>query len=108
MECQVEAMLPHGRPLIRSGRSCNMFVHELVSGRPSGRIPCSPNRAAVPGIRNVGGAVKRQMPLTVTGSFLKNLPTLSFPCIILLSLCLFPLLRSSLAYGQTTVDVSKA
>jgi Ca-activated chloride channel family protein len=108
MECQVEAMLPHGRPLIRSGRSCNMFVNELVSGRPGGRIPCSPNRAAVPGIRNVGGAVKRQMPLTVTGSFLKNFPILSFPCIILLSLCLFPFLRSSLAYGQTTVDVSKA
>ena len=57
-----------------SGRSCiTLFnsVHPsiaLVFAKPSGRIAVSPNRAAVPGARDDGGAVERDQQLTVLRS----------------------------------------
>jgi Ca-activated chloride channel family protein len=59
-------MLPHATPF---GRCVTLFntAHSsiaLVFAKPSGRIPESPNRAAVPGVRDDGGAVKSDLPLT--------------------------------------------
>src|SRR5467141_5230678 len=57
-------MLPHAA---RSGRPIELFSTaqqgiELVFGKPSGRIPVRVSRAAVPVGRDVGGAVKRDLP----------------------------------------------
>ena len=86
---------------------CNFFVNGLVSPGLGGRIPGSPNRAAVPGIRDVGGAVKRQLPSTLPESSFKKFPGLSLSFVIVLCLCLFPLQRYCLALGQNSVDVTK-
>jgi Ca-activated chloride channel homolog len=75
-------MLPHAAC---SGGLIKLFntAHQvivLVFGKPSGRIPVSPNRAAIPAGRDDGGAVKRDLP---------GFRVLSFSFYILLVVCLF-------------------
>jgi Ca-activated chloride channel family protein len=84
-------MLPHA---IRSGWSIKLFNIEhqaivLVFGNPSGRIRSSPNRAAIPVGRDVGGAVKRDNTLTVLRSRFKMIRVLMLSLRILLIVCLF-------------------
>jgi Ca-activated chloride channel family protein len=85
-----------------------MFVNELVSAGTGGRISGSPNRAAVSGIWNDGGAVKRQMPSSSAGSSTKKFPASGFSCVIVLSLCLLPVTKASFAHGQSSVDITQA
>src|SRR5204862_8021905 len=75
------------------------FEHQsiaLVFGRLSGRIPVSPNRAAIPSGRADEGAVKRGLP---------GFRVLSFSVHALLVVWLF--VASLPAPAQTTSDESK-
>jgi Ca-activated chloride channel family protein len=93
-------MLPHAA---RSGRLIKLFDTaqyriELVFRNPSGRIPVSPSRAAVPVGRDVGGAVKRDLPGV-------RVLILSFR--ILLLVCLFALQAVFSSSAQSTADENK-
>jgi Ca-activated chloride channel family protein len=93
-------MLPHATC---SARSIQLFNSEhqaitLVFGKPSGRIPFSPNRAAIPVGRGDGGAVKRDLP---------GFRVLSFSFQVLLSVCLFVLPAVLPAAAQSTSDENK-
>ena len=75
------------------------FEHQsiaLVFGRLSGRIPVSPNRAAIPAGRDDEGAVKRDLP---------GFRVLSFSVHALLVVCLF--VAALPAPAQSTSDESK-
>jgi len=77
------------------------FEHQsiaLVFGRLSGRIPVSPNRAAIPAGRDDEGAVKRDLP---------GFRVLSFSVHALLVVCLFVLFAALPAPAQSTSDESK-
>src|SRR2546429_10010271 len=77
------------------------FEHQsiaLVFGRLSGRIPVSPNRAAIPAGRDGEGAVKRDLP---------GFRVLSFSVHALLVVCLFVLFAALPAPAQSTSDESK-
>jgi Ca-activated chloride channel family protein len=93
-------MLPHAA---RSGRLIKLFNTaqqgiELVFGKPSGRIPVSPSRAAVPVGRDVGGAVKRDLP---------GVRVLILSIRILLLVCLFALQAVFSSSAQSTADENK-
>lgn len=93
-------MLPHAA---RSGRLIKLFNTaqqgiELVFGKPSGRIPVSPSRAAVPVGRDVGGAVKRDLP---------GVRVLILSIRILLLVCLFALQTVFSSAAQSTSDENK-
>ena len=70
----------------------------LVFENQSGRIPVSPNRAAIPGGRDDGGAVKRDLP---------GFRVLSFSVHLLLIVCLLLLLAVLPAAGQSGPDENK-
>jgi Ca-activated chloride channel family protein len=70
----------------------------LVFENQSGRIPVSPNRAAIPGGRDDGGAVKRDLP---------RFRVLSFSVHLLLIVCLLLLLAVLPAAGQSGPDENK-
>jgi Ca-activated chloride channel family protein len=94
------AMLPHAA---RSGRLGRMFdiaqqAIALVFGKPSGRIPVGPSRAAVPVGRDVGGAVKRDLPGV-------RVLILSFRTLLLV--CLFALQAAFSSAAQSTSDENK-
>jgi len=77
------------------------FEHQsiaLVFGRLSGRIPVSPNRAAIPAGRDDEGAVKRDLP---------GFRVLSFSMHALLVVCLCVLSAALPAPAQSTSDESK-
>ena len=102
-------MLPHA---MQSGRLIELFNTEhraiiLVFGKPSGRIPISPNRAAVSRDRDDGGAVKRQLRLTVLGSQTKLFRVLFFSFRTLLVVCLFTFLSVLSSAAQSTSDENK-
>ncbi len=102
-------MLPHA---MQSGRLIELFNTEhraivLVFGKPSGRIPVSPNRAAVPRDRDDGGAVKRHLGLTVLGSQTELFRVLFFSFRPLLVVCLFAFLIVLSASAQSTSDENK-
>jgi len=102
-------MLPHA---MQSGRLIELFNTEhraivLVFGKPSGRIPVSPNRAAVSRDRDDGGAVKRQLRLTVLGSQTKLFRVLFFSFRTLLVVCLFTFLSVLSSAAQSTSDENK-
>jgi Ca-activated chloride channel homolog len=93
-------MLPHATC---SGRPAKLFDSEhlaitLVFGRPSGRITFGPNRAAIPGSRDDGGAVKRDLPGFRVLSF-----SIRFPLVV----CLLMLLAFLPAAAQSTPDENK-
>jgi len=93
-------MLPHAS---QSARPIELFDSEhqsiaLVFGRLSGRIPVSPNRAAIPAGRDDEGAVKRDLP---------GFRVLSFSVHALLVVCLFALFAALPAPAQSTSDESK-
>jgi Ca-activated chloride channel homolog len=93
-------MLPHAA---RSGRLIELFntaqpLIELVFGKPSGRIPVSPSRAAVPVGRDVEGAVKRDVP---------GIRVLILSFRILLLVCLFALQGGLSFAAQSTSDENK-
>src|SRR6267143_5597798 len=93
-------MLPHAA---RSGRPSKLFDTaqqgiELVFGKPSGRIPVSVSRAAVPVGRDVGVAVKRDLP-----GVRVLIP--SFRVLLLVCLCALQAAFSSAA--QSTSDENK-
>lgn len=71
---------------------------ELVFGKPSGRIPVSPSRAAVPVGRDVEGAVKRDLP---------GIRVLIFSFRVLLLVCLFALQATFSSSAQSTSDENK-
>jgi Ca-activated chloride channel family protein len=63
-------MLPHATSLVACIALFNS-AHQsivLVFAKPSGRIPESPNRAAIPGARDDGGAVERDQQSTALRS----------------------------------------
>ncbi len=70
----------------------------LVFENQSGRIRVSPNRAAIPGGRDDGGAVKRDLP---------RFRVLSFSVHLLLIVCLLLLLAVLPAAGQSGPDENK-
>src|SRR5947208_11691847 len=77
------------------------FEHQsiaLVFGRLSGRIPVSPNRAAIPAGRDDEGAVKRDLP---------GFRVLSFSLHVLLIACLFALHAVLPAAAQSTSDENR-
>jgi len=93
-------MLPH---VTQSHGFINLFNIEhkaiaLVFGNPSGRIPVSPNRAAIPVGRDDGGAVKRDLP---------GFRVLSFSFQLLLIVCLLVLLFALPAAAQSSADENK-
>jgi Ca-activated chloride channel family protein len=93
-------MLPHATC---SGRPIKLFDSEhqaitLVFGKPSGRIPVSLNRAAIPVGRDDGGAVKRDLP---------DFRVLSFSFHVLLIVCLFVLHAVLPAAAQSTSGENK-
>ena len=93
-------MLPHAS---HSGGSIQLFNIEhqaitLVFENRSGRIPVSPNRAAIPVGRDDGGAVKRD---------LSRFRVLSFSVHLLLIVCLLLLLAVLPAAGQSGPDENK-
>src|SRR5882724_10865448 len=102
-ECSGEsrsAMLPHAR---HSVRPIKLFNSEhpaiaLVFGNPSGRIPISPNRAAIPVGRDDGGAVKRDLP---------GFRVLSFAFQVLLFVCLWGFQALAPASAQSSADENK-
>jgi Ca-activated chloride channel family protein len=92
-------MLPHDTDC---GRPIQLFNTEhqaiaLVFGKPSGRIPISPNRAAIPAGWDVGGAVKRDLP---------GFRVQSFSFQVLLIVCLFAL-RAVLPAAAQSTDENK-
>jgi Ca-activated chloride channel homolog len=93
-------MLPHAA---RSGRFIKLFNTaqqgiELVFGKPSGRIPVSTSRAAVPVGRDVGGAVKRDLP-----GFRVLILSIRIPLLV----CLFALQTVFSSAAQSTSDENK-
>ncbi len=93
-------MLPHATCF---GRPIQLFDSEhqaivLVFENPSGRIPVSPNRAAIPGGRDDGGAVKRDLP---------GFRVLLFSFQVLLVVCLFALQVVLPAAAQSSSDENK-
>ena len=70
----------------------------LVFARPSDRIPISPDRAAIPGSRDDGGAVKRDSP---------GFRVLPFLGQVLLAICLSALPAVALAVPQSPADDPK-
>src|SRR5947208_3408186 len=77
------------------------FEHQsiaLVFGRLSGRIPVSPNRAAIPAGRDDEGAVKCDLP---------GFRVLSFSVHALLVVCLFVSFAALPAAAQSTSDENK-
>jgi Ca-activated chloride channel family protein len=88
-------MLPHATCSGRLIEVCN-FAHQviaLVFGKPSGRIPVSPNRAAIPAGRDDGGAVKRHLFLSYR---------------VLFAVCLFALQAAPLPAARPTSDENKS
>jgi Ca-activated chloride channel family protein len=107
--CARAAMLPHA---IRSGWSIKLFNIEhqaivLVFDNPSGRIRSSPNRAAIPVGRDVGGAVKRDNTLTVSRSRFDMSRVLMLSICMLLVVCLFASPTVSLSATQSPSDDKK-
>ena len=93
-------MLPHASKLCGPIKLFD-FEHQsiaLVFGRLSGRIPVSPNRAAIPAGRDDEGAVKRDLP---------GFRVLSFSMHALLVVCLCVLSAALPAPAQSTSDESK-
>jgi Ca-activated chloride channel homolog len=93
-------MLPHAS---KSCDSTKLFNSEhraigLVFRKPSGRIAFSPNRAAILVSRDVGGAVKRDLP---------GFRVLSFSIHLLLIVCLLLLLAAFPAIAQSSSDDNK-
>jgi Ca-activated chloride channel homolog len=93
-------MLPY---VTFSGWSIKLFGSEhqaiaLVFRKASGRITFSPNRAAIPGGRDDGGAVKRDLPGFRVLSF-----SIRFPLVV----CLLMLLAFLPAGAQSTPDENK-
>ena len=93
-------MLTHATPFVRSSKLSNTehAAIVLVFVRPSGRIPVSPNRAAIPVGRDDGGAVKRDLP---------GFRVLSFAFQVLLFVCLFGLPSAAPASAQSSADENK-
>src|SRR5260370_22575236 len=90
-------------PAIQSSRPAELsnIEHQaiaLVFENRSGRIPVSPNRAAIPAGRDDGGAVKRDLP---------RFRVLSFSVHLLLIVCLLLLLAVLPASGQSGPDENK-
>src|SRR5947208_16836461 len=88
-------MLPHASKLCGPIKLFD-FEHQsiaLVFGRLSGRIPVSPNRAAIPAGRDDEGAVKRDLP---------GFRVLSFSVHAVLVVCLLSLHVALPAAGQPT------
>jgi Ca-activated chloride channel family protein len=79
----------------------------LVFAKPGGRIALSLKRAAVPDDRGVGGAVKRDVPLTVLWSRSEKTRVLFLSCRFLLIVCLFAAQAIFLAAAQSTSDENK-
>jgi Ca-activated chloride channel family protein len=102
-------MLPHenysGRPIQVS--HSNHRTIALVFAKPGGRIALRPNRAAVPDDRGVGGAVKRDLSLTVLWSSSEKIRVLFFSFRFLLIVCLFAAQALFLAAAQSTSDENK-
>src|SRR5216684_1230402 len=94
------AMLPHANCSVRPIKMFNSEQQAiaLVFGKPSGRIPVSPNRAAIPVGRDDEGAVKRDLP---------GFRVLSFTLQVLLSVCLFVLQAVLPAAAQSSSDENK-
>jgi len=93
-------MLPHASKLCGPIKLFD-FEHQsiaLVFGRLSGRIPVSPNRAAIPAGRDDEGAVKRDLP---------GFRVLSFSVHAVLVVCLLALHVALPAAGQSTSDENK-
>jgi len=93
-------MLPHAS---MPGGPIDLFDLEhqsiaLVFGRPSDRIPVSPNRAAIPAGRDDEGAVKRDLP---------GFRVLCFSIHIQLVVCLLMLHAALPAAAQSTSDENK-
>ena len=93
-------MLTHAS---QSRGAINLFNIEhqaitLVFGKPSGRIPFSPNRAAILAGQDDGGAVKRDLP---------GFRVLSFSVHFLLIVCLLLLFAVLPAAGQSSSDENK-
>jgi len=93
-------MLSHAS---QSGGPIKLFDCEhqsiaLVFVRPSGRIPVSPNRAAIPAGRDDEGAVKRDLP---------GFRVLSFSIQVLAVVCLLAFHASLPAAAQSTSDENK-
>jgi len=93
-------MLPHANCSVRPIKMFNSEQQAiaLVFGKPSGRIPVSPNRAAIPVGRDDEGAVKRDLP---------GFRVLSFTLQVLLSVCLFVLQAVLPAAAQSSSDENK-
>ena len=102
-------MLPHenysGRR--RQVSHSNHQTIALVFATSGGRITLRPNHAAVPGDRNVGGAVKRDLPLTILWSRFEKFRVLSFSFRFLLIVCLFAAQAIFVAAAQSTSDANK-
>jgi Ca-activated chloride channel family protein len=93
-------MLPHAP---QSGRLVKLFNCEhhaitLVFENLNGRIPVSPNHAAIPAGRDEGGAVKRDLP---------GFRVLSFSIHALLIVCLLVLQAFLPAAAQSPLDENK-
>jgi Ca-activated chloride channel homolog len=93
-------MLPHAPKSCDSTKLFNSEHRaiELVFRKPSGRIAFSPNRAAILVSRDVGGAVKRDLP---------GFRVLSFSIHLLLIVCLLLLLAAFPAIAQSSSDDNK-
>jgi Ca-activated chloride channel family protein len=102
-------MLPH---VAQPGRSVKVFNSEhqaivLVFGKPSGRIPVSPNRAAVSEDRDDGGAVKRHLGLTEFRSRTELSRVLFLSLRTLLIVCLFGAQAILSSAAQSSSDENK-
>jgi Ca-activated chloride channel family protein len=79
-----------------------------VFGKPSDRIPGSPNRAAVLGIQDDGGAVKCDLQVTVFRSRSELVRLLIYSFRIVLVVCLFALHAVFPSAAQSTSDENKS
>jgi Ca-activated chloride channel family protein len=98
---------------IRSGRPIQMcdFAHPriaLVFGKTSVRIPGSPNRAAVLGIQDDGGAVKCDLQVAVFRSRSELARLLIYSLRIVLVVCLFGCHAVSPAAAQSLSEENKS
>ena len=103
-------MLPHATLSGWPSRLCNSAQQGigLVFGKPSDRIPESPNRAAVLVVQDDGGAVKCDLQLTGLRSRSELARLLIYSLRLLLVVCLFAMQAVFPSAAQSTSDENKS